>query len=179
MTKFAPLASVVWCLPSLQWPYKTCLRNIIRQDTLKIDANVRCCFYHHHISVMELGHLLTRSVFTYPEASWKVCPASFRETCQLLKFPLNGLRTQSRVNSVVGLLTLASGPPYLFSFIYKIKRLRWSRDSVLAFSTQVRGFKPGRSRRIFRAKKSSARLPSEVKESRRSHVVDLRHVKDP
>ena len=31
--------------------------------------------------------------------------------------------------------------------------------SVLAFATQVRGFKPGRSRRIFRAKKSSARLP--------------------
>ena len=35
--------------------------------------------------------------------------------------------------------------------------------SVLAFSTQARGFKPGRSRRIFRAKKSSARLPSEGK----------------
>jgi hypothetical protein len=29
--------------------------------------------------------------------------------------------------------------------------------------TQVRGFAPGRSRRIFRAKKSSARLPSEGK----------------
>jgi len=35
--------------------------------------------------------------------------------------------------------------------------------SVLAFGTQVRGFKPGRSLRIFRAKKSSARLPSEGK----------------
>jgi len=33
--------------------------------------------------------------------------------------------------------------------------------SVLAFGTQVRGFAPGRSRRIFRVKKSSARLPSE------------------
>jgi len=41
------------------------------------------------------------------------------------------------------------------------KRLRWSRGSVLAFVTQVRGFAPGRSRQIFRAKKSSARLPSE------------------
>jgi len=30
----------------------------------------------------------------------------------------------------------------------------WSRGSVLAFSTQVRGFKPGRSRRILRAKKN-------------------------
>ena len=43
------------------------------------------------------------------------------------------------------------------------KRLRWSRGSVLAFSTQVRGFNPGRSRRIFRVKKSSACLPSEGK----------------
>jgi len=32
---------------------------------------------------------------------------------------------------------------------------------VLAFGIQFRGFTPGRSRRIFRAKKSSARLPSE------------------
>ena len=36
------------------------------------------------------------------------------------------------------------------------KRRRWSRGSVLAFRTQVRGFKPGRSRRIFRVKKSKA-----------------------
>jgi len=48
------------------------------------------------------------------------------------------------------------------------KRLRWSRGSVLAFGTQVRGLKPGRSRPICRAKKSSARLPSEGKKSRRS-----------
>ena len=33
--------------------------------------------------------------------------------------------------------------------------------SVLASGTQDREFKPGRSRRIFRAKKSSSRLPSE------------------
>ena len=32
------------------------------------------------------------------------------------------------------------------------QRLRWSRGSVLAFGTQVRGFKPGRSRRIFKGK---------------------------
>jgi len=50
---------------------------------------------------------------------------------------------------------------------------------VLAFGTQVRGFKPGRSRRIFRAQKFSARLPSEGKYSRRSHVVNLRHIKEP
>ena len=33
-------------------------------------------------------------------------------------------------------------------------RLRWSRGSVLAFRTQVRGSKPGRSHQIFRAKKN-------------------------
>ena len=32
------------------------------------------------------------------------------------------------------------------------QRLRWSRGSVLAFGIQVRGFTPGRNRRIFRAK---------------------------
>jgi len=36
--------------------------------------------YHHHISVMELGHLLTRSGLTYPEVSSKDCHDSF---CQL------------------------------------------------------------------------------------------------
>ena len=34
---------------------------------------------------------------------------------------------------------------------YTFELLRWSRGSVLAFGTQVRGFKPGRSRRIFKA----------------------------
>jgi len=33
-------------------------------------------------------------------------------------------------------------------------RLRWSRGSVLAFSIQVRGFKLGRSRRIFKGQKN-------------------------
>ena len=37
-------------------------------------------------------------------------------------------------------------------FFLKIKRLRLSRGSVLAFSTQVRGFKPGR--RIFKGRKN-------------------------
>jgi len=49
------------------------------------------------------------------------------------------------------------------NWLYEMDRLRWSRGSVLAFSTQVCGFKPGLSRRIFWAKKSSIRLPSEGK----------------
>jgi hypothetical protein len=55
------------------------------------------------------------------------------------------------------------------------RRLRWPRGSVLTFGTQVRGFKPDRSRRIFRAKNSSARLPSEPSVPCRA----LRHVKEP
>ena len=93
-----------------------------------------------YISVMELGHLLTRSGLTYPEVSSKVChdsfsqlgnsvicPASFRETCQWLKFPPNGLRAQSRVSPVVGLLPSASGraclgmafPRFLMKQLYR------------------------------------------------------------
>ena len=92
---------------------------------------------------MELGHLLTRSGLTYPEvsskyttipsASWGVVfhypgyPASFHETCQWLKFPLNELRAQSRVSPVVGLLPLASEPaclamafpPFLVKQLYR------------------------------------------------------------
>ena len=47
------------------------------------------------------------------------------------------------------------------------KRLRWSRDSVLAFGTQVRGFKPGRSRRIFQGEKilSTPSFGGEIKPS--------------
>jgi len=36
--------------------------------------------HHHHVSVMRLGHLLTRSVLTYPEISSKFYHDSF---CQL------------------------------------------------------------------------------------------------
>ena len=62
--------------------------------------------------------------FIYSE---KICPGSFCETCQWLKFPLNGLPAHSRVSPVVGLLPLASGPaclgmafpPFLVKQLYK------------------------------------------------------------
>ena len=38
--------------------------------------------HYHHMSVMELGHLLTRSGLTYVEVSSEVCHDSF---CQLGK----------------------------------------------------------------------------------------------
>jgi len=48
-----------------------------------------------------------------------------------------------------------------------VKRFRWSSGSVLAFGTQVRGFAPDRSRRIFRAKNilSTPSFGREVKPS--------------
>jgi len=54
---------------------------------------------------------------------------------------------------------------FIIRICRKIWRLRWSRSSVLAFSTQVCGFKPCRSRRIFRAKKilSTPSFGGEVK----------------
>jgi hypothetical protein len=43
--------------------------------------NIKYAFiHHHHPSVIELGHLLTRSGLTHPEVSSKVCHDSF---CQL------------------------------------------------------------------------------------------------
>jgi len=46
-------------------------------------------------------------------------------------------------------------------------RLRWSRGSMLAVGTQVRGFKPGRSLRIFKGEKilSTPSFGGEVKPS--------------
>jgi hypothetical protein len=51
--------------------------------------------------------------------------------------------------------------------------------SVLATGPKVHGFKPGRGLWILRVIKFAARLPSEGKYSRRSHVGDLRHDKEP
>jgi hypothetical protein len=50
--------------------------------------------------------------------------------------------------------------------------------SMLASVTRVRGFKPGRSRRIFSGEKILS-MPSFGREvSRSPHVADLRHVKE-
>ena len=43
---------------------------------------------------------------------------------------------------------------HIHNISINIKRLRWSRGSVLTFGIQVRGFKPDRSRRIFQGVKN-------------------------
>jgi hypothetical protein len=42
------------------------------------------------------------------------CPASFHKSCQCLSFPLNGLRAQSRVSPVVGLLPSAKRNEFVY-----------------------------------------------------------------
>jgi hypothetical protein len=59
----------------------------------------------------------------------KICPASFREICQWLKFSLNRLRTHSRVSPVVGLLPLASGPACL-TLMLLMWRIGRARNSI-------------------------------------------------
>jgi len=44
-------------------------------------------YYYHHISVMELGHLLTRSGLTYPEVSSKVYHDSFCQSDSSVSLP--------------------------------------------------------------------------------------------
>jgi hypothetical protein len=43
--------------------------------------------HHHHISVMELGHLLTRSALTCPEVSSKFCHDSFCQSGNSVSLP--------------------------------------------------------------------------------------------
>jgi hypothetical protein len=54
-----------------------------------------------------------------------------------------------------------------FNKLIYVKRLRWSRGSVLAFGTQVRGFAPCLSRPIFKGEKilSTPSFGGEVKPS--------------
>jgi hypothetical protein len=55
----------------------------------------------------------------------------------------------------------------IYIHIWAFQRLLWSRGIVLAFGTQVRGFKPGVSRRIFKGEKilSTPSFGGEVKPS--------------
>ena len=81
----------------------------------------------------------------YFSHSKKICRASFRETFQWLKFPLDGLRAQSRVSPVVGLLTLASGPaclgmafpPFLMKQLYRCDSVMQYIMRKTVFMTEV------------------------------------------
>ena len=71
----------------------------------------------------------------------KIWPASFREICQWLEFPLNGLRAQSRVSPAVGLLPLASGPACLgMAFPPLLVKQLYRCDSVVISSFVRTGY---------------------------------------
>ena len=82
----------------------------------------------------------------------RICPASFRETCQWLKFPPNGLRAQSRVSPVVGLLPSASGPvclgmafpPFLTKQLYRCDSVVISPFVKTGYTTRRWGWLLGR-----------------------------------
>jgi hypothetical protein len=58
-------------------------------------------------------------------------------------------------------------------------RPRWSGGSVLVTGPRFAGSNPAEDDGFLSVIKTVARLPSERKQSRRSHVVDLRHLKEP
>ena len=76
----------------------------------------------------------------------------FRETCQWLKFPLNGLQAQSRVSPAVGLLPLASGPaclgmafpPFLLKQLYRSDSVVISSFVRTGYTTRRLGWLLGR-----------------------------------
>ena len=66
----------MWCIC-----FSQCIPVDLHKGHIVFSVRYKIMFYHHHhIYVMELGHLLTRSGLTYPEVSSKVYHDSF---CQL------------------------------------------------------------------------------------------------
>ena len=82
----------------------------------------------------------------------KIFPTSFRETCQWLKFHLNGLQAQSRVSPAVGLLPLAYGlaclgmafPPFLVKQLYRCDSVIISSFVRTGYTTRRWGWLLGR-----------------------------------
>jgi len=106
------------------------------------------------VPVSRIQKSLQRSAMI-PSASWGIafiCPASSHETCQLLKFPPNGLRAQSRVSPMVGLLPSASGPaclgmafpPFLVKQLYRCDSVVISSFVRTGYTTRRWGWLLGR-----------------------------------
>jgi hypothetical protein len=98
------------------------------------------------------------ALFAFPEETVEVCTVN---VCLL--------RVLKKWFSCHPLLSLSCVSISLYLYY---RPLWWSRGSVLAFNTQVRGFKPGRSHRIFKGEKIRS-IPSfrgEVKPSVPCHI---------
>jgi hypothetical protein len=86
-------------------------------------------------------------------------------TCSECVFVAFGLRHAMCIRHIV--VCFLSGCIIFFQHYLTNGRVQWSRGNVLAFGTQVRGFKPGRSRRNFKGEKilSTPAFGGEVKPS--------------
>ena len=62
---------ICWRVQIVKWRSQACM------ETKIFATHNFLHHYHHHISVMELGHLLTRSGLTYPDVYSKVYHDSF------------------------------------------------------------------------------------------------------
>jgi hypothetical protein len=136
----------VFVFITTKWRTEQMFLDKISGSTVSQFVSIKCNIAQHNITTLS-------SCFVWFTRHWH---PDIRQT---------GSRFR-RKNSCIKIQKLKAKTKQLYiTFIIWFRycyRLRWSRDSV-AFGTQVRGFAPGRSRRIFRAKKSSARLPSEGK----------------
>ena len=107
------------------------------------------------------------SSFAQTIASYRVADKSLaRPTSRFILFDSENISFDA---SLVIYVNSTNIPPIMIiNRIYEHQlRLRWLRGSVLAFSTLVRGFKPGRSRRMFKGEKilSTPSFGGEVKPS--------------
>ena len=55
--------------------------------TVIVPHSTYLTYHHRHVSVMEMGHLLTCSVLTYPEVSSKICHDSFCQSESTVSLP--------------------------------------------------------------------------------------------
>ena len=110
-------------------------------------------FHHHHISFMELGHLLTRSGLMYPEISSKNLSSFFPWDLPMVKISSEwGYGPRDRVSPVVGLLPLASGsaclgmafPPFLVKQLYRCDSVAISSFVRTGYTTRRWGWLLGR-----------------------------------
>jgi len=109
-------------------------------------ASLMINFPHTTRAKQARPHLILSDIYYYSPSCWQSCNSSHDAN-------VNCCKSHNNICRVLGLWFHWN---YSFSIIFA-KRLRWSTGSVLAFGTQVRGFKP------VEAKNSSARLASEGK----------------
>ena len=153
-----------WVLCSL-WPRLSCILrlalmcNLIRFTDICLQLSLLIFLAKHETT---LDHAMTLPLIwrAFPAVALLVCtnwvPADTPDRATVFHLFVSSALLSAKFGS-------REYTWFFFLPSYLLSAIGGLRGSVLAFSTQVRGFKPGRSRRILRTKKSSARFPSEGK----------------